>query len=170
MKNVQLSLSRNKEWRQPNIGQTSNNARIITLKLNPSRGTVLSAPHGKGNKCNFRTRQIIKYRATATLRRPPIKQYTASKLLVWYNVRNYTMIAVLLYKRRKVLHQIEKKEYWCKPHRLISKRKRISYLTDCRSKHQHFWPKHYKDICIFSLIFEYSSINCRTICFHEKEV
>ena len=25
---------------------------IITLESNPSRGTVLPAPHGKGNKCN----------------------------------------------------------------------------------------------------------------------
>ena len=56
-KNVKLLLIRNKEWRQPNIGQTSNDARIITLKLNPSRGTVLLAPHGKGNKCES-TRNI----------------------------------------------------------------------------------------------------------------
>ena len=70
---------RNKEWRQPDIGKTSNDARIITLKLNPSWGTVLPAPHGKGNKCDFtRTRQIIRYWATAILRRLQIKQYTAS--------------------------------------------------------------------------------------------
>ena len=38
---------------------------LVTLKLNPSRGTVLPAPHVKGNKCEFtRTRQIIRYRAT----------------------------------------------------------------------------------------------------------
>ena len=66
-----------KERRQPNIGKTNNDARIITLK--PSAGTVLLAPHGKGNKCDFtRTRQIIRYRATATLRRLQIKQYAAS--------------------------------------------------------------------------------------------
>ena len=61
-----IAKSRNKEWRQSNIGKTSNDARIITLKSNPSRGTALPAPHGKGNKCEFtRTRQIIRYRATA---------------------------------------------------------------------------------------------------------
>ena len=32
---------RNKEWRQPNIGKTSNDARIITVQFNPLRGTVL---------------------------------------------------------------------------------------------------------------------------------
>ena len=68
-----------KEWRQPNIEKMSNDARIITLKLNPSRGTIQPAPHGKGNKCDFkRTRQVIRYRATVTLRRLQIKQYTAS--------------------------------------------------------------------------------------------
>ena len=56
-KNEKLLLSRNKEWRQPNIGQTSNDASIITLQLNPTRVTVLPAPHGKGNECEFtRTR------------------------------------------------------------------------------------------------------------------
>ena len=60
----------------PTSEKTSNDARIITLKSNPSRGTALPAPHGKGNKCEFtRTRQIIRYRATATLRRPQNKQY-----------------------------------------------------------------------------------------------
>ena len=39
---------RNKEWRQPNIGKTSNDAKIITLKLSPSRGPVQPALHGKG--------------------------------------------------------------------------------------------------------------------------
>ena len=48
-----IAKSRNKEWRQPNIGKTSNDARIITLKSNPSRGTALPAPHGKGNKCEL---------------------------------------------------------------------------------------------------------------------
>ena len=32
-KNVKLLLCHNKEWRQPNIWQTSNNTRIITLKV-----------------------------------------------------------------------------------------------------------------------------------------
>ena len=38
-------------------------------------------PNGINTYSNFksRTRQIIRYRATATLRRPQIKQYTASK-------------------------------------------------------------------------------------------
>ena len=36
-----IAKSRIKEWRQPNIGKTSNDARIITLKSNPSRGTAL---------------------------------------------------------------------------------------------------------------------------------
>ena len=31
---------------------------IITLESNPSRGTVLPAPHGKGNKCD----KNVKYR------------------------------------------------------------------------------------------------------------
>ena len=38
--NTELEIlpCRNKEWRQPNIGKTSNDARIIlTFKLNPSR-------------------------------------------------------------------------------------------------------------------------------------
>ena len=40
--------------------------------------TVLPAPHGKGNKCDFkRATRIIRYRTTATLRRLQIKQYTA---------------------------------------------------------------------------------------------
>ena len=43
-----------KEWRQPNIGKMSNDARKITLNSNPSRGTVLPAPHGKGDKCEYR--------------------------------------------------------------------------------------------------------------------
>ena len=42
-----IAKSRNKEWRQPNIGKKSNDARIITLKSNPSRGTALPAPHGQ---------------------------------------------------------------------------------------------------------------------------
>ena len=49
--------------RQPNTGQTNNDARIITLELNPSRGTVLPAPCGKGNKCEFtRTSKFFKLR------------------------------------------------------------------------------------------------------------
>ena len=31
-----IAMPRNKEWRQPNIGKTSNGARITTLKLNPN--------------------------------------------------------------------------------------------------------------------------------------
>ena len=84
-----IAKSRNKEWRQPNIGKTSNDARIITLKSNPSRGTALPAPHGKGNKCEFtRKRQIIRYRATATLRRPQNKQYSASKKVLFSPYNN----------------------------------------------------------------------------------
>ena len=35
---------------------------IITLESNPSRGTVLPAPHGKGNKCdkNVKYKDIIR--------------------------------------------------------------------------------------------------------------
>ena len=33
---------------------------IITLESNPSRGTVLPAPHGKGNKCD----KNVKYKRT----------------------------------------------------------------------------------------------------------
>ena len=33
---------------------------IITLESNPSRGTVLQAPHGKGNKCD----KNVKYKRT----------------------------------------------------------------------------------------------------------
>ena len=33
---------------------------IITLESNPSRGTVLPAPHGKGNKCD----NNVKYERT----------------------------------------------------------------------------------------------------------
>ena len=36
---------------------------IITLESNPSRGTVLPAPHGKGNKCD----QNVKYERTDAL-------------------------------------------------------------------------------------------------------
>ena len=36
---------------------------IITLESNPSRGTVLPAPHGKGNKCD----KNVKYRRTDVL-------------------------------------------------------------------------------------------------------
>ena len=36
-----ILLSRKKNDSRPNIGQTSNDARIITLKLNPLRGTGL---------------------------------------------------------------------------------------------------------------------------------
>ena len=64
-----IAKSRNKEWRQPNIGKTSNDARIITLKSNPSRGTALPAPHGKGNKCEFtRTKTKTKTERSADWR------------------------------------------------------------------------------------------------------
>ena len=33
---------------------------IITFESNPSRGTVLPAPHGKGNKCD----KNVKYKTT----------------------------------------------------------------------------------------------------------
>ena len=36
---------------------------IITLESNPSRGTVLPAPHGKGNKCD----KNVKYKRTDAL-------------------------------------------------------------------------------------------------------
>ena len=36
---------------------------IITLESNPSRGTVLQAPHGKGNKCD----KNVKYKRTDAL-------------------------------------------------------------------------------------------------------
>ena len=36
---------------------------IITLESNPSRGTVLPAPHGKGNKCDKK----VKYKRTDAL-------------------------------------------------------------------------------------------------------
>ena len=36
---------------------------IITLESNPSRGTVLPAPHGKGNKCD----RNVKYKRTDAL-------------------------------------------------------------------------------------------------------
>ena len=36
---------------------------IITLESNPSRGTVLPAPHGKGNKCD----KSVKYKRTDAL-------------------------------------------------------------------------------------------------------
>ena len=36
---------------------------IITLESNPSRGTVLPAPHGKGNKCD----KNVKYTRTDAL-------------------------------------------------------------------------------------------------------
>ena len=36
---------------------------IITLESNPSRGTVLPAPHGKGNKCD----KNVKYKKTDAL-------------------------------------------------------------------------------------------------------
>ena len=36
---------------------------IITLESNPSRGTVLLAPHGKGNKCD----KNVKYKRTDAL-------------------------------------------------------------------------------------------------------
>ena len=41
----------------------SNDARIKTLKLNPSWETELPAPHGKRNKCELTRRQVIRYRA-----------------------------------------------------------------------------------------------------------
>ena len=79
IRGLEILPYRNEEWRQPDIVKTSNDAKIITLKLNPSRGTVLPAPYGKENKCDFtRSRQIIRYRATATLRQLQIKQYSAS--------------------------------------------------------------------------------------------
>ena len=79
LENLKHCHAATKGWRQYNIQKTSNDARIITLKLNPSRGTVLPHPHGKGNKCDFtRTRQIIRYRATATPRRLQTKQCTAA--------------------------------------------------------------------------------------------
>ena len=36
---------------------------IITLESNPSRGTVLPAPHGKGNKCD----KYVKYKRNDAL-------------------------------------------------------------------------------------------------------
>ena len=36
---------------------------IITLESNPSRGTILPAPNGKGNKCNKK----VKYKRTDAL-------------------------------------------------------------------------------------------------------
>ena len=38
---------------------------IITLESNPSRGTVLPAPHGKGNKCDKNVN--VKYKRTDVL-------------------------------------------------------------------------------------------------------
>ena len=49
----EILMCRNEEWRQPNVALTSNDARLITLKLNPSLRPVLPAPHGKGHKCEF---------------------------------------------------------------------------------------------------------------------
>ena len=40
---------------------------IITLESNPSRGTVLPAPHGKGNKCD----KNVKYKRTDALSLAP---------------------------------------------------------------------------------------------------
>ena len=36
---------------------------IITLELNPSRGTLLRPPHGKGNKCD----KHVKYKTNDAL-------------------------------------------------------------------------------------------------------
>ena len=46
-------LIRNKMWRQSNIGQTSNDARIITLKLNPSRELYYRPHTAKGISLNL---------------------------------------------------------------------------------------------------------------------
>ena len=45
------------------IATTHQEKGIITLESNPSRGTVLPAPHGKGNKCD----KNVKYKGTDAL-------------------------------------------------------------------------------------------------------
>ena len=45
------------------VTATTKEKGIITLESNPSRGTVLPAPHSKGNKCD----KNVKYRITDAL-------------------------------------------------------------------------------------------------------
>ena len=53
----------------------------VTLKLNPSRETVLPSALGKKNECDLtKTRLIVRYRATTTLRRPQKKHNTLREL------------------------------------------------------------------------------------------
>ena len=49
-----LTLDVDRHYRGSVTATTNQEKGIITLESNPSRGTVLPAPHGKGNKCDKR--------------------------------------------------------------------------------------------------------------------
>ena len=64
----------------------------IDIQSSESGKMASSGETGLNIKINARTRQIIRYRATATLRRPQIKRYTASNEVGVHNQQEHHIL------------------------------------------------------------------------------
>ena len=89
----EILLCHSKEWREPNIEKTSNDARMIILKLNSSRELYYRLHMARRISVNLQEQdKIIRHRATTTIRRPKIKQYCVSNEGGFPNQREHHII------------------------------------------------------------------------------